>query len=178
MNHIDFNRFNLKLVQDQPYYCIPASIQGMIQFHDPNFNIPQEEILRKITINEKYGQPSFPSAEKNAVLEFPDYDFTKIDTNNFSDWSAYIKQEIDAGFPIAISTRNEDQSIHIRIVLGYDENAKYFFLYNPGTTFMIKTDCFISMNIRAGCEIFSFEYAENRFHASLPCRDLLTIRKR
>lgn len=177
MPKINLNRFNSKLIQERFDFCIPACIQGMMQFQDPACNISQQEILRKITINEEDGQPSFRSVKESAEVEFPEYKIEQLNASNYNDWLGYIKNEIDDGFPIAISTRSSPTTAHITLVVGYDDQNKILLVYNTGTTEFIQQGENVIYKITAGIEHLSFEDAEKRFNAPNPCTDLLTIRK-
>jgi hypothetical protein len=178
MVSIDISRFNLNLVQQGLYFCIPSCIRGMMKFQDQNFNLSQEEIMQKITNYASDRQPSFGAAETSAPNEFSDFEINQLLPNDYIAWEESIKKEIDNGFPIAISTRTGPDSTHIRLVLGYDNQAEYFLLYNPGTSLRFEANGLFSNQIVGGCESLTFSEAENLFNAPNACRDLLTIRKK
>ena len=135
---INLSRFNQQMVQLGLNFCIPATVQAMFQYNRVGYNISQEELLCLMIAGEENHQPSFEAVIKHIqpVVQ-NDFTITIMNPISFQEWSDNIKSEINNERPMAINTRVTTIGVHIRCVIGYDNEKKHFVVYNPGESRLI-----------------------------------------
>lgn len=166
-----FDKRDIQMVQMGLSFCIPASAHSIFRYHDSSFSYSQEYLLGLMVVNTTDNQPSF-GAMVNHVLPIVKNKFmiSNPSPQTFQLWCDNIKKEIDLSNPIAIATRVAPNSVHIRVVLGYDDTAEEFLLYNPGTAFIdnnrvanrIQTG--LLYQIKSELEKYSYKQASDDYH--------------
>ncbi len=135
MKTVELHRFNSHMIQLGLSFCIPASAHAIFQYHDSSFPHSQEYILSLMVVGESNHQPSFRAMVKHVLPVVQDqFTLTNLLPSTFQEWTDNIKKEIDNLCPIAIATRVLPSGVHIRVVLGYDDNTKLFMVFNPGVS--------------------------------------------
>ena len=125
MHEVIINSFPNNIIQEEPDWCIPATITAIVKYYDKNINLTQSYIIS--TISEFYpdGQISFPRIHRRSINIFST-EYNNVD--NFNDWLVTIKKDINRGRPIVIATKTKGQSNgHIRTVVGYDNDKLRLF---------------------------------------------------
>lgn len=178
MNTIDLSKFNFNIVQEGLVYCIPASALAIFSYHDSTFSLSQHNIMQLMNCN-----PGFKAMkgiiDKNDQIKNT-FSIEVLDTNFFDQWLCNIKKEIDDSYPIAISTKQSNGNVHVRVVIGYDDEKKYFLLFNPGTSYHFKD---VNVVIRVShVEVYNYTNAQNDWNGVIQsnnqemfCRDQLII---
>ena len=176
---INLNKFDLHMIQHGIGFCISASVQSILHYHKPHLHFSQDYLHSLMVIGEQNQQPSFPAVLRNIKPKLDkEFDFQiPPEPQNFLEWSQNIKTEIDNSNPLAISTRVGPTSVHIRVVVGYDNAKKEFKLYNPGVTYLKNNGSTpgFQFSIKSFIEDYTYFNAESDFNVHQPTRDQLII---
>ena len=87
MKIIEINKFNQKMIQLGVEFCIPASVQAIIQYHDPSFSYSQSHLLSLMVIGEQNHQPSFGAVERHILpIVQKQFIIKVLNPLNFQDW--------------------------------------------------------------------------------------------
>lgn len=175
MKCVNIAKFPTNNVAAGQYNCIPATIHNILCFHQPAYQKNQKDVLDILTDdNGQWIQPSFDRAEIKSSSLSSDYSLEKANIESgYVDWVSKIREEIDNGYPVAVSTRQNDSAVHIRTVLGYDDENEYFLLFDTQSPTMIGPS-FCGWISRF--TIYKYADAENDYNSINSCKDILTIR--
>lgn len=140
--------------QENNFFCLPACLQAIIFYHS-NRIIDQIDLFNMMERN-----PSFGSA---SLINITDFEFYVNYPNSFEEWLGIIINELKMENPVAISTRISENQVHIRVVIGF--NNESLTLHNPGT--------WEKENIVPIVENYSFLEAKKDWERINKCGDLL-----
>ena len=166
MNTVDLGRYDHNMIQRGIDFCIPACAYSICKYHDPKFDYTQEYIMSLMVSNATDHMPSF-----GAMIQFvapilnARFVMRQEPPHSHQEWLTNIKNEIDDNCPLAIATRVSNNHVHIRTVLGYDDNSGEILLYNPGVTKLIKSQNFPLQKgsqycIASGIEKYEYQQAQ------------------
>jgi len=180
MKSIDLKKIPDTIIQKNGNYCIPASIETMVKYHDSSNNLSQNDIMTLMKNGASNGQPSFNAAQYYVTPKLkPKFELIQIITDTYEDWEVNIKEQINSGNPIAVSTRNKDgYTVHIRVVVGFDDIKRIFRLFNPGVSASIfnTTKRKIERIIQSDYEDYPYDEAKKDWSKQNGCRDQLIIK--
>jgi hypothetical protein len=163
-------------------FCIPACAYLMFKYHDNNFKSSQEYILSLMVANSPDHQPSFGAMVNYVQPAFPNFLIKQLCPKDYVEWEKNIKKEIDDNSPIAIVTRVSANGVHIRLVIGYDDNNSKFALFNPGVARIshnmnvIKLVPGLTIILQSFVEDYKYQEAQSDFNLSRSATDQLIIR--
>jgi hypothetical protein len=177
MKCVNLSKFPLNNIAQGQYNCIPATIHNMMRFHDHKYSLNQAEVLKILMINGvKGGEPSFPEAENQSSSLSSDFLIEcKNETRGYDKWAGIIKKEIDDGYPVAISTRQGADSLHIRTVMGYDEIHEYFLLFDTQLNGFVAPT---SVGWISGYSTYAYLDAETDYNKNNSAKDMLIVREK
>jgi len=175
MKCVNIAKFPTSNVAAGQYNCIPAAIHNILCFHQPTYQKNQKDVLDILTDdNGQWVQPSFGRAEIKASSLSSDYSLKQANIESgYADWASKIKEEIDNGYPVALSTRQNDSAVHIRTALGYDDENEYFLLFDTQLPTMVGPSF---CGWISGFSIYKYSVAESDYNGTNSTKDILTIR--
>lgn len=179
MNNILIESFPLSVIQDGSQFCIPATIQAILIYHqhkDASSEVFQFCLMREMIKMDENNAPSLKSAE---IVLKDDYLVTvkQIEPNTFDEWYKHIEIDINRRNPIAFTTRRNDGSVHIRTIIGINYTSKSFVVFDTAKEaekLPISSESFMYVIVSGKYE-YKFNEAQFDWEKIGGCRDLLQI---
>jgi hypothetical protein len=150
----------------------------MLKYLDPSNELNQFQIMYSMVCGNKDSSPSFKAAHDFVSPLLNNYSLVQYDSTSYEDWLFKIKYQIDNYFPVAISSRVNQKSVHIRVVLGYCDIENTLVLFNPGVSeykVSDKDDYISQIKIRSYLEKYSYKNSLYDWNKQDSCKDLLLI---
>ncbi len=119
-----------KIIQKCPHtLCIPASVVFILQCHDPNITITQEELYCDQMNFESPTLSNIPGFITECI-GFPLEENPNDISVQFSNWKRHILSHLDNKNPVAVCFRNPN-SFHCTVIFQYSNES--FKVFNPGS---------------------------------------------
>ncbi len=134
----NWHYFPFDIRQFCPLWTIPASIEAVIKYHNPDSEISQIWLVDEFRkVRRDFSSISF-SAICNLVLKpklGSSFEFKRDNYPDFGNWVTSVQNSIKQSLPLLISYRRSNSIFHVNVVVGFDETNLFTYDPDPNVNF-------------------------------------------